>query len=50
MGNRHQGPAGREEILRRMNADEELLGMPKARPGTNEKERQRKVKNEIANR
>jgi hypothetical protein len=47
MGNRHKGSASREEILRRLNADEELLGDPKARLDAHEKERQRKLKNEI---
>ena len=37
----------RQEILRRLNADDELLGMTKASSGPGEEERQRKLKNEI---
>jgi hypothetical protein len=39
--------ARRQETLRRLNADEELLGTSKARSDATEEERQRKLKNEI---
>ncbi len=39
--------ASREESLRRLNADEELLGTTKAGSDPAEEERQRKLKNEI---
>lgn len=37
----------RQEILKRLNATEELLGMPKARTDAAEEERQRKFDDEI---
>ena len=39
--------ARRQETLRRLNANEELLGMSKVRSDAVEEERQRKLKNEI---
>ena len=47
MQNRDEGRARRQETLRRLNADEELLGMPDERSEPGEEERQRKLKNEI---
>lgn len=47
MQNRDKGWASREEILRRLNADEELLGTTEARFDPAEEERQRKLNNEI---
>ncbi len=47
MQERDKGRASREEILRRLNADEELLGATEARFDSAEEERQRKLKNEI---
>jgi hypothetical protein len=47
MQNRDEERAKRQENLRRLNADEELLGMPKARSDPGEEERERKLKNEI---
>jgi hypothetical protein len=43
--------ASRQEILRRLNADEELLGWPKARsPEADEDERKRKIEEEYGRR
>ncbi len=42
-----EGRASREEILSRLNADEELLGTTETSPDPAEEERQRKLKNEI---
>jgi hypothetical protein len=36
-----------QETLKRLNTDEELLGMPKSRSEPGEEERQRRLKNEI---
>jgi hypothetical protein len=47
MQNRDERQAGRQETLRRLNADEELLGMLEARSEPGEEERKRKLKNEI---
>ncbi len=47
MQNRNERRAKRQENLRRLNADEELLGQPKARPEPGEEERERRLKNEI---
>lgn len=47
MGNDRGGPASHEEVLRRSDATEELLGGPKARPDAVEEERRRKAKNEV---
>jgi len=45
MQERDKGRASREETIRRLNADDELLG--KAGSDPTEEERQRKLKNEI---
>ena len=47
MQGRDKGQTSREEVLRRLNADEELLGTTKANSNPAEEERQRKLKNEI---
>jgi hypothetical protein len=47
MQNRNERRAKRQENLRRLNADEELLGQPKARPEPGAEERERRLKNEI---
>ena len=47
MENRDERQARRQETLRRLNADEELLGATKANSDPAEEERQRKLKNEI---
>ncbi len=39
--------ARHRELLRRLNSDEELLGMPKARTEPAEEERRRKFNNEV---
>jgi hypothetical protein len=39
--------ARRQEILRRLNADEELFGTSKARSDATDEEHKRKLKNEI---
>ena len=47
MQERDRGRASREQILRCLNRDEELLGATEARFDSAEEERQRKLKNEI---
>ena len=47
MLNRDERRARRQEILRRLNAKEELLGKTKARTDAADEERQRKLKDEI---
>ena len=42
-----EGRASRQEILRRLNAKEELLGASKVRSDATEEELQHKLKNEI---
>jgi hypothetical protein len=42
-----EGRASRQGILRRLNANEELLGASKVSSDATEEERQRKLKNEI---
>ncbi len=47
MENHDERQVRRQEALRRLNADEELLGVTKANSDPGEEERQRKLKNEI---
>jgi hypothetical protein len=47
MQNRDQRRARRQETLRRLNTNEELLGTAKESSDPAEEERQRKLKNEI---
>jgi hypothetical protein len=47
MQNRDERRARRQEILRRLNANEESLGISKERSDVAEEERRRKLKNEI---
>jgi hypothetical protein len=47
MKKRDERQAKRQETLRRLNADEELLGAREANSDPTEEERQRKLKNEI---
>ncbi len=47
MQNRDERRARRQEILRRLDANEESLGVSKARSDAAEEERQRKLKNEV---
>jgi hypothetical protein len=47
MQNRDEKRARRQETLRRLNANEELLGVPVERSAVAGEERQRKLKNEI---
>ena len=47
MKNRDERQAKRQETLRRLNADEELLGATETNSDPAEEERQRKLKNEI---
>ncbi len=47
MKNRDERQAKRQEILRRLNADDELPGTTEANSDPAEEERQRKLKNEI---
>ncbi len=47
MTNRDERRAKRQEILRRLNADDERLGTTEANFDPAEEERQRKLKNEI---
>ncbi len=47
MTNRDERRAKRQEILRRLNADDELPGTTDANSDPAEEERQRKLKNEI---
>ncbi len=47
MTNRDERRAKRQEILRRLNADDERLGTTEANSDPAEEERQRKLKNEI---
>lgn len=47
MENRDEGRAKRQEILKRLNADDELLGTAEMDSDPTEEERQRKLKNEI---
>lgn len=42
-----RGKKRREEILRRMNADDELLGRPAARRESGEEGRERELRNEV---
>lgn len=47
MQERDEGQASREEIIRRLNATEELIGAADANSDPAEADRQRKIKNEI---
>lgn len=47
MKDRDERRAKLQEATRRLNADEELLGMSEARSEPDEEERQRKLENEI---
>ena len=47
MQERDKGQTSREEILRRLNAAEELIGAAEAGSDSVEAERRRKIKNEI---
>ena len=47
MENRDEKRASREELIRRLNAAEELIGAAEAGSDFAEEERQRKLKNEI---
>lgn len=47
MENHNEKRASREEITRRLNAAEELIGAVEAGSNPDEEERQRKLKNEI---
>ncbi len=47
MKNRDERQAKRQEILRRLNADDELPSTTEANSDPTEEERQRKLKNEI---
>ena len=46
MENRGEGRTRRQEIQKRLDANEELLGKPKASPEPGEEERERKIEEE----